>query len=85
MIILLFLIFLGLTILAILADGEELKPCPLCGRKPIIEHWSSGGTMYMVKCNNPDCPVPVTSYPTGHNLDEVIAEWNRRTDNEQTN
>lgn len=44
---------------------EELKPCPLCGRKTIIEHWSSGGTMYMVKCNNPDCPVPVTSYPTG--------------------
>lgn len=41
--------------------------------------------MYMVKCNNPDCPVPVTSYPTGHNLDEVIAEWNRRADNEQTN
>ena len=64
---------------------EELKPCPLCGRKPIIEHWSSGATMYMVKCNNPDCRVPVTSYPTGRNLDEVIAEWNRRTDNEQTN
>lgn len=34
----------------------------------------------MVKCNNPNCPVSVTSYPTGHNLDEVIAEWNRRID-----
>lgn len=32
----------------------------------------------MIKCNNPDCPVPVVSYPNGHNLDEVIAEWNRR-------
>lgn len=56
---------------------EKLKSCPLCGRKPIIEHWSSGGMMYMVKCNNPDCPVPVVSYPNGRNLDEVIAEWNR--------
>ena len=63
---------------------EKLELCPLCGRKPIIEHWSSGGKMYMIKCNNPDCPVPVTSYPKGRNLDEVIAEWNRRTDNEQT-
>lgn len=61
--------------------NEELKPCQLCGRKPIIEHWQSGGLMYMVKCNNPDCLVPVESYPTGHNLDEVITEWNRRTNN----
>ena len=61
--------------------SEELKPCPLCGRKPVVEHWSSGGKMYMVKCNNPDCPVPVESYPKGHKLDEVITEWNRRADN----
>ena len=27
----------------------------------------------MVKCNNPDCPVPVVSYPAGHNLSEVIS------------
>ena len=38
----------------------------------------------MVKCNNPNCPVPVTSYPTGNNLDEVIAEWNRRIDDGKT-
>ena len=56
----------------------ELKPCPFCGKKPYIERWSSGGMMYMVKCNNPDCPVPVVSYPTVHNLVEVIADWNRR-------
>lgn len=24
------------------------------------------------------CPVPVVSYPSGHNLSEVISEWNRR-------
>ena len=29
------------------------------------------------KCDNPDCPVPVESYPNGHKLDEVITEWNQ--------
>lgn len=62
--------------------SEELKPCPFCGRKPIIEHWSSGLVMYMVKCNNPDCPVPEEFYPKGHKLSEVIAEWNRRANDE---
>jgi hypothetical protein len=58
----------------------KLKPCPLRGRKPIIEHWSSGGMMYMVKCNNSDCLVPLKGYPTGHKLDEVVEAWNRRDD-----
>lgn len=56
----------------------ELKNCRYCGKKPIIEHWSSGGLMFIVKCNSPDCNVPVEGYPTGHNLDEVKGEWNRR-------
>ena len=57
----------------------KLKPCPVCGKNNIvIEHWSSGVHMYMVKCNNPDCPVPESGYPTGRNLDELKAEWNRR-------
>lgn len=38
----------------------------------------------MVKCNNPDCPVPVVSYPVGHNLSEVISEWNRRANDGKT-
>ena len=49
----------------------ELKPCKLCGKRPIIEHWSSGGKMYMVKCGNPDCPVPDAGYPSDHNLNDV--------------
>lgn len=64
--------------------SKELKPCPLCGRKPIIEHWSSGGTMFMVKCNNPDCPEPAKPYPKGHRLNEVIAVWNRRANDGKT-
>ena len=67
-----------------MAGGErmseiKLKPCPLCGKTNIvIERWSSGRRMYMVKCNNADCPVPDDGYPTGRNLDEVKNEWNRR-------
>lgn len=61
----------------------ELNPCPFCrGTNIAVEHWSSGGTMYMVKCNNPDCPVPPSGYKTGRNLDEVKEEWNRRYDDE---
>lgn len=59
----------------------KLKPCPLCGKTNIvIERWSSGRRMYMVKCNNADCPVPDDGYPTGRNLGEVKNEWNRRAD-----
>lgn len=32
----------------------------------------------MIKCNNPDCPVPDTGYPTGRKLNEVREEWDRR-------
>ena len=57
----------------------KLKPCPRCKQSNIkIETWASGGRMYMVKCNNPDCPVPGNRFPTGRNLEEVKAEWNRR-------
>ena len=74
-----------MSLLRTVKKMPELKilPCPFCGRKPIIEHWSSGGIMYMVKCNNPDCPVPVNSYPTGRNLNDVEDEWNKRSDNDK--
>ena len=66
-------------------SNTKLNSCKLCGRKPIIEHWASGGLMYMVKCNNPDCPVPPNGYPRGRNLENVIEEWNRRMkQNEQS-
>lgn len=56
----------------------KAKPCRLCGRYPVSERWSSGGPMYMVRCSNPDCPVPPESYPKGCRLGDVIEEWNRR-------
>lgn len=57
----------------------KLCPCRICQRINIkVETWSSGGRMYMVKCNNSDCPVPTEGYPTGRDLPSVIEEWNRR-------
>lgn len=58
---------------------NNLKPCPFCGRKPIIEHWYSCGLMHMVKCNNPDCAIPPNGYPAGHNYAKVVSEWNMRS------
>lgn len=55
-----------------------MNGCKLCGKRPIIERWNSGGMMYMVKCNNPNCPVPEKSYPSGRNLEEVKKEWDKR-------
>lgn len=63
---------------------SKRKPCRICGKRDvIIESWRSGGAMYMVKCNNPNCPVPEDGYPTGRNLDDVFEEWNRRQTTDQ--
>ena len=57
----------------------KLNSCKICGKNNIIiERWHSGGLMYMVKCNNPECPVPEKGYPKGRDLKKVIEEWNRR-------
>ena len=58
--------------------NKELQPCRFCKSKPIVETWKSNGWMFMVKCPKADCGVPHNGYPTGHNLDEVKEEWNRR-------
>ena len=48
---------------------EHMKPCKYCGSHDvIIEQWMSGGRMYMVRCNNSDCPVPPEGFPTGETL-----------------
>ena len=60
---------------------SELKPCRKCGKRAIIESWSSGGMMYMAKCSSPDCDVPPDGYPKGRSPASVIKEWNRRDKN----
>lgn len=58
---------------------NNLNPCRICkGNKIVVETWMSGGWMYMVKCNNPDCPVPDDGYPKGRDLEKVKEEWNLR-------
>ena len=58
---------------------NQLKPCKRCGKNSAkVEIWKSGGYMCMVKCSNPDCPVPEEGYPTGRNVEKVKEEWNRR-------
>ena len=61
---------------------DKLKPCRLCGKRAIIENWSSGGPMYMAKCSNPDCEIgqEITNIAKGHNLPRVITEWNQMQD-----
>lgn len=52
----------------------KLNPCRVCGGKAIIESWSSGGMMYMVKCGNPDCKSWECS--KGYSKPDVIELWN---------
>lgn len=60
-------------------SGIKLNPCRTCkGNKIVVETWMSDGRMYMVKCNNPGCPVHYDGYPTGRDLDKVKDEWNKR-------
>lgn len=55
-----------------------VEPCKKCGKRPILEHWHSGGIMYMVRCDTPTCDVPIYGYPSGRNVDDVINAWNER-------
>ena len=53
----------------------KLKPCRYCrGTNIKLESWQSGGHMCMVKCNNPDCPVPPEGYPTGRETEGRISK-----------
>ena len=61
---------------------SKLKPCPFCGHKPMMETWSSGGKMYMLKCSNYNCIKGMDTYPRGHDLPKVIEEWNTRAEKE---
>ena len=58
---------------------NKIETCRFCkGTNIKLETWSSGGYMCMVKCNNPDCPIPPEGYPTGRDPEKVMEEWNRR-------
>ena len=58
---------------------RRLKPCKTCGTKPVLEHWSSGGPMFAVRCDNPDRPDSCDDafyYSKCRNPDETVRRWN---------
>lgn len=57
-------------------NKPKMLPRRRCGWKAILETWSSGGFMCMVRCTNPDCFHP-EDYAKGRNPEKVIAAWNR--------
>ena len=55
----------------------ELKPCPFCGAKAVMNYKQALNT-WIVECSNSSCPA---SYMIGMDYDteaEAIEAWNRR-------
>ena len=58
---------------------RRLKPCRTCGTRPVLEHWSSGGPVYAVRCDNPDRPESCDEafyYSKSRDPEKAIAKWN---------
>lgn len=57
----------------------KMKPCAICKTMPVLEHWSSDGPMYAVRCNNPDRPDSCFDgfyYSKSSGSEEAIKRWN---------
>ena len=56
-----------------------LKPCPWCGRAPILKHEKVGGdNFWSVECkNNDECPVNLVTRDFDSE-EEAIETWNKR-------
>ena len=50
---------------------KELNPCPVCGGKPLLEHFC--GDMYLVVCENCRAHTYVVHQPAN-----AISEWMTR-------
>lgn len=64
--------------------SNRLRPCHVCGVKPVIERWASGGVWYAVRCNNPDRPNSCSNafyYSISRNPEEAIGKWNDSQEN----
>ena len=56
---------------------DELKPCPFCGRRPIIAQWPVSNKLY-VRCPGADCLLNTGTGLKNGNLNKHIKIWNRR-------
>lgn len=55
---------------------EELKPCPFCGRQPVLEQDEFVKTYWKIYCSNVDC---VAFYARGFfGKQSAVKAWNRR-------
>ena len=64
--------------------NSELKPCPFCGAKAVMNYKQALNT-WIVECSNSSCPA---SYMIGMDYDteaEAIEAWNRRANDERPN
>ena len=63
---------------------EKLKPCPFCGRKPMIQSWHGGkATKKKISCSAEyvdECAV--VPMVTGETKKEAIKAWNTRSKGE---
>lgn len=57
---------------------EELKPCPFCGGKAIINEYLN--SLFWTRCV--DCGAEIQALST---VDDAKSEWNRRADECDTN
>lgn len=74
---------------------EKLKPCPFCGRKPVLKFAKrdSGGRVIRVECTK--CYVGIYGYSPDLNYEETaldnienckrnaIRDWNRRVSDDK--
>ena len=59
---------------------SELKPCPFCGRRAIIDQWPVSNTLY-VRCSNNNCILNHGTAFINGSLKKHIKIWNRRANN----
>ena len=58
---------------------DRLKPCPVCGYEPVIEHWTSGNLIFAVRCNNPARPSICSDgfyLSRSNSKEQAIKKWN---------
>ena len=58
-------------------DEYELKPCPFCGDKGVVQR---SGHCFRVCCSNRDCPIEPRTHWFFNHL-SAIKDWNRRAEN----
>ena len=60
----------------------ELKPCPFCGGKAILDHDYAGNGMSYIRCEK--CGLESVHFIKSFEVasdDQAIKYWNRRDDN----